>query len=135
MPAVRSPTLRIRSRIDSTVNTPGSTSATSSHASGAETRASAVGRTEYAQAIVRSHVWPLAVRRQVEVDQHLVRLLDVLDARVPRVQLDAAEVDHPCQGGGVVDNGEDGGMSAGEPDELLADVRRMLRHPLLMEEV
>jgi hypothetical protein len=51
------------------------------------------------------------------------------------VQLDAPEVDHPCEGSGVVDDGEDGRVSAWETDELLGHVGRMLRNALLMEEV
>jgi hypothetical protein len=46
MPAVKSPISAIRSRILSTVKAPGSTPATSSQLSGAETRASGVGRIE-----------------------------------------------------------------------------------------
>src|ERR671935_588156 len=54
---------------------------------------------------------------------------------MPRVQLDAAEIDHPRKGGGVVDDREHGRVSTRKLDELLADVVRMLRHALLVEEV
>ncbi len=64
--------------------------------------------------------------RRVEVDQHVVRSLDVLDARVPGVQLDAAEVDHPCERGCVVDHSEHRRVAAWKPDELLVDEGRML---------
>src|SRR5581483_4234729 len=57
MPAIGSPTEAIRAVIVSSVNASGSTVATSSQRSGAETRASAVGRTEYADAIVRSRAF------------------------------------------------------------------------------
>ena len=46
MPRIGSPTSAIRPAIVSSVNAAGSTPATSSHRSGAETRASGVGRTE-----------------------------------------------------------------------------------------
>src|SRR5205814_4645240 len=79
---------------------------------------------------------PLALRRRVEVDQQVVRLLDLGHARGPRVQLDAAEVDDPRQGVGVVDDREDRRMTAWEPDEHLVDERRVLRrHALLVEEL
>ena len=206
MSAVRSPTSATRSRIVSTVKAAGSTSATSSQRSGADTRASGVGRTEYAVAIVRSRVFwpkstktprrsatfqvvvatswsptrrstssasafakrrtsgneqlrldrrhdvqpgrarglrirgeaelvhhlahderdlsnvrPLAVGRRVEIDQQVVRPLDVVDPRVPRVQLDAAEVDDPGQRRRVVDHREDRRVAARELDVLLPD--------------
>ena len=220
MSAVRSPTSATRSRIVSTVKAAGSTSATSSQRSGADTRASEVGRTEYAVAIVRSRVFwpkstktprrsatrqvvvatswsptrrstssasafakrrtsgksssgligammcspvapevfgirgeaelvhhlahderdladvrPLAVGRRVEIDQQVVRPLDVVDPRVPRVQLDAAEVDDPRQRRRVVDHREDRRVAARELDVLLADVIRVRRHPLLVKEL
>ena len=47
-----------------------------------------------------------------------------VDARVPGVQLDAAEVDHPRERGRVVDDREDRRVAARELDELLADVVR-----------
>src|ERR671934_885125 len=53
---------------------------------------------------------------------------------MPRVQLYAAEVDHPGERGGVVDDREHGRVPAGKPDELLADVVRVPRHALLVEE-
>ena len=46
MPAMGSPISAIRAAIVSSVNASGSTAATSSHRSGAETRASGVGRIE-----------------------------------------------------------------------------------------
>jgi hypothetical protein len=46
-----------RARIVSSVNASGSDLATSSHRSGAEARASFVGRIEYAEAIVRSRAF------------------------------------------------------------------------------
>ena len=59
MPCVGSPCAAIRSRMVATVNAAGSTPATSSQASGADTRPSGVGRIEYAQAIVWSRAfWP-----------------------------------------------------------------------------
>ena len=59
MPAVRSPTASIRSRIVVRVNAAGSQSGTSSHVIGADARASGIGRIEYADAIVRSRAfWP-----------------------------------------------------------------------------
>jgi hypothetical protein len=54
---------------------------------------------------------------------------------MPGVQLDAAEVDDPRESSRVVDDGEDGRVTAGEADELPADVFGMRRHPLLVEEV
>src|SRR5439155_23590829 len=54
---------------------------------------------------------------------------------VPGVELDAAEVDHPGQRRRVVDHGEDGCVAARKADELLADVVRVWRHSLLVEEV
>ena len=199
MPRIGSPTASIRAAHRLQVNASGSTAATSSQRSGAETRASGVGRTEYADAIVRSrafwpkstntptrsatrHVvvatagrrsaarpprrapWrsaarpgsgrsrligarmcspvepdvfgydrspssssavahderdladerPLSVGRRVEVDQQVVGLLDLRHARVPRVQLDAAEVRDPGERGGVVDDREHGRVPARE---------------------
>ena len=59
MPLVRSPTMSIRFRIVVSVNRSGLTFLTSSQSSGAEARASGVGRIEYADAIVRSReFWP-----------------------------------------------------------------------------
>src|SRR5205823_9833216 len=57
IPAVRSPTFATRLRIVFSVNRDGSQRGTSLQPSGAETRASGVGRTEYAQAIVRSRAF------------------------------------------------------------------------------
>ena len=81
------------------------------------------------------HVRPLPRSRRIEVDEQVVRLLDLRDARVPRVQLDAPQVDHPGQCRPVVDDGEDRRMAAREPDELRADEVRMGGHPLLVEEI
>src|SRR5207244_3159626 len=77
---------------------------------------------------------PLSVRSRVEIDQQIVGPLDVLNAGVPGVQLDAAEVDDPREGSGVVDHGEHGRVSARELDVLLAHELRVGRHPLLVEE-
>ncbi len=222
MPFVRSPTSATRSRIVWIVNASGSTSATSSQRSGAEARASGVGRIEYAEAIVRSReFWPkstntprrsatfhvvvatswssmrrstscasaLAKRRtsgkrssrligdedvepgrarglgearepellehlvhdegdrahvlprvplaRVEVDQHVVRPLDVVHARVPRVQLDAAEVRDEGEPGRVGDHGEVGRAPAPGEDDVhrLEPVRMGNRNALLVEEL
>ena len=54
MPAPGSPLAANRAGTVASVNASASTSATSSHASGIETRASGSGRTEYADATVRS---------------------------------------------------------------------------------
>jgi len=81
------------------------------------------------------HVVPLVVRRRVQVDQHVVGPLDVVDPRVPRVELDAAEVDDPRERGRVVDDGEDGRVAAREADELLANVVGVRGNALLVEEV
>ena len=79
---------------------------------------------------------PLPVGRRVEVDQEVVGLLDLGHARVPRVQLDAAEVRDPGERGGVVDDREHGRVAARERDEDLVDVVRVVRrHALLVEEV
>jgi hypothetical protein len=51
------------------------------------------------------------------------------------VELDAAEIDHPRERRGVVDDREHGRVSAGEADELLAHVFGMRRHALLVKEV
>ncbi len=82
-----------------------------------------------------AHIRPLAVGGRVEVDQEVIGLLDLRDARVPRVQLDATEIDHPGERGRVVDHREDRRVAAGELDVLLAHVVRMRRHALLVEEV
>ena len=59
IPFVRSPTSSIRFRIVVSVNISGRTDETSSQSSGADARASGVGRIEYADAIVRSReFWP-----------------------------------------------------------------------------
>ena len=63
IPAVGSPTLSIRFRIVLTVNREGSQRGTSFQPIGAEIRASGVGRTEYAHAIVRSRAfWPKSTK-------------------------------------------------------------------------
>ena len=54
MPACRSPISAKRFGTLRTVKSAGSQSATSSHESGIETRASGSGRTEYAEQVVRS---------------------------------------------------------------------------------
>ena len=59
-----------------------------------------------------AHVRPLAVARRVEVDQEVIRPLDLRHARVPRVQLDAAEVRDPGERRGVVDDREHGRVPA-----------------------
>ncbi len=83
-----------------------------------------------------AHVRPLPVGARVEVDQQVVRLLDLRDARVPGVQLDAAEVGDPFERRFVVDDGEDRRVPARELDEELVDVRRVLRrNSLLVEEL
>ena len=79
---------------------------------------------------------PLAVGRRVEVDQEVVGPLDLGHARVPRVQLDAAEVRDPGEGGGVVDDREHRRVPARELHEDLVDVLGMVRgDALLVEEV
>jgi hypothetical protein len=54
MPSDASPLSAKRAGAVTSVNAAGSTSATSSHVSGIETRASGVGRTDHAEATVRS---------------------------------------------------------------------------------
>ena len=54
MPSCGSPSSRKRPGIVESVKSAGSEAATSSQRSGAETRTSGVGRTEYADAVVRS---------------------------------------------------------------------------------
>jgi hypothetical protein len=72
---------------------------------------------------------------RVEVDQQVVRPLDVVDPRVPRVQLDAAEVGDPRQSGGVADDREVGVAPARKPDpERVYPVRMGVRDALLVEE-
>ena len=79
---------------------------------------------------------PLPVGRRVEIDQQVVGLLDLGHARVPGVQLDAAEVGDPGEAGRVVEHREDGRVPARELHEDLVDVVRMvLRHALLVEEL
>ena len=83
-----------------------------------------------------THERPLAVGRRVEVDQQVVRVLDLRHARVPRVQLDATEVGDPGEAGGVVEHREHGRVTARELDEDLVDVVRVvLRDSLLVEEL
>ena len=83
-----------------------------------------------------AHVRPLAVGARVEVDQQVVRQLDLGHARVPRVQLDAAEVRDPRERGRVVDDREHGRVAARERDRHLVDVVGVVRrHALLVEEV
>ena len=78
--------------------------------------------------------WPSD--RRIEVDQQVVGPLDVGHARVPRVQLDAAEVRHPRERLGVVDDREHRRVPARERDEHLVDEIRVLRrHALLVEEL
>ena len=54
---------------------------------------------------------------------------------MPRVELDAAEVDHPCERGRVVDDREDRRVTAREAHEDLVHEVRVRRHALLVEEV
>ena len=82
-----------------------------------------------------AHELPRVAFARVEVDQQVVRPLDVLDARVPGVQLDAAEVDHPGERSGVVDDREDRRVPGRKLHELLADEVGVRRHALLVEEV
>ena len=78
--------------------------------------------------------WPS--RRRVEVDQQVVGPLDLRHARVPRVQLDAAEVRDPGERGRVVDDREHRRVAARELHEHLVDVVRVVRrHALLVEEL
>src|SRR5438552_16645844 len=51
-------------------------------------------------------VRPGVAFRRIEVDEQVVRLRHRVDARVPGVQLDAAEVRDPGEAGGVGDHGE-----------------------------
>ena len=79
---------------------------------------------------------PLSLGARVEIDQEVVRQLDLRHARVPGVQLDAAEVRDPGERCGVVDDREDGRVAAREGDGHLVDERRMVRrHALLVEEL
>ncbi len=83
-----------------------------------------------------AHERPLAVARRVEVDQQIVGLLDLRDARRPRVQLDASEVRDPRERLDVVDDREDRRVAARELHEDLVDEVGMLRrHALLVEEL
>ena len=83
-----------------------------------------------------AHERPLAVGRRVEVDQQVVGPLDLGHARVPRVQLDAAEVRDPRERRRVVDDREHRRVPARELDEHLVDEVGMLRrHALLVEEL
>ena len=82
-----------------------------------------------------AHVRPRVPLARVEVDQQVVRPLDVVDPRVPRVQLDAAEVRDPREPGGVRDDGEVRVPPARKVDpERVQPVRMRLRNALLVEE-
>ena len=79
---------------------------------------------------------PWVAAAGVEVDEQVIRPLDVGDPGRPRVQVDAAEVGDPGEAGGVVDDREVRGPPAGELDRVrLEPVRVRDRHALLVEEV
>ena len=86
---------------------------------------------------IRAHVLPGVPLARVEVDQEVVGPLDVAHARVPGVQLDAAEVRDPGEAGGVGDDGEVGrAAEARERDpHRLEPVRMRGRDTLLVEEL
>jgi hypothetical protein len=76
---------------------------------------------------------PLA---RVEVDEHVIRLLDVLHTAVPGVEVDAAEVDDPGEAGRVRDDREVSRAPAAREQDVhcLEPFRMLLRHTLLVEE-
>ena len=82
----------------------------------------------------RTHVGERVPLARVEVDQEVVRPLDVAHARVPGVEVDAAEVDHPRQRGGVAHDREVSAVAARELDVDLADVVGMVRRDALLVE-
>ena len=77
---------------------------------------------------------PFDARHRVQVDPELVRVVQVVGAHRMRVQVDAAEVDHPRQRGLVGDHHLVRGAAGGEPELDGTDpVRPLLRRPLLEE--
>jgi hypothetical protein len=75
---------------------------------------------------------PLA---RIEIDQQVVRTLDVVDPAMPGVQVDTTEVGDPGEPGGVVDDGKVDPVPAGENDvNGLEPVGMGIRDALLVEE-
>ncbi len=81
-------------------------------------------------------VVPRGLRRRIEVDAQLVRVVEVGAAHRPGVEVDHPEVHRPDQMGGVVGAKLAGAAAAWEVDGGgLKPLRRPLRHPLLEEEL
>ena len=83
-----------------------------------------------------AHVRPLAVARRVEVDQQVVGPLDLGHARVPRVQLDAAEVRRPRRARRRCRRSRTPSSARSGTDEISSTYVGMVRrHAFLVEEV
>ena len=83
-----------------------------------------------------AHVRPRVPLRWVEVDQEVVRFVDVADPRVPGMQLDAGEVGEPRQPGRVVDHRKVDLVSGRVVDvHRLEPLRMRIGHALLVEEI
>ncbi len=72
----------------------------------------------------------------IEVDEHVVGPLDVVDPTVPRMQVDAAEVGDPREARRIGHDGEVGRPSTPREDDVhgLEPVRMRVRNTLLVEE-
>ena len=73
---------------------------------------------------------------RVEIEVHVERAVGIVAERVPRVEIDAAEIDHPQQRGAVVDDGKIDDVTRAVLDRARANPRRpRRRRPLHVEEV
>ena len=82
-----------------------------------------------------AHIGPGVALARVEVDQEVVGPVDVVDARMPGVELDAPEVGDPGERGRLVADGEVGAAPARKVDvHGLEPVRVRLGNTLLVEE-
>jgi hypothetical protein len=81
-------------------------------------------------------VLPWVALGRVEIDEHVVGALDVINAAMPRVEVDAPEVDDPGEAGRVRHDREVGcAAAAGEQDvHGLEPIRMGIRNALLVEE-
>ena len=84
----------------------------------------------------RTHLRPPDARHRVEVDAQLVGMVEVIGAHRVRMQLQAREVGHPCQRGGIARHHLLGGASRRKLQRHYVDPRRpRCRRPLLVEEL
>ena len=80
------------------------------------------------------HLLPFGAGARIEVEVHVVGPIDVIALRIPLVQIDASEVDHPQQRWDVVDDGKIDDRARVVIDAARADPVRTRRRRAFHEE-